>query len=252
MPPGAALEGVDDLGREGDGGRGRVHVEEEPAAGTEGRALRQDEEGHAHARPPRQPQRGEIDGPGSSREDRLEGDGVQALLRRAEEGVGARVGTRAGHVAAEASPSGLGGLDPGEVDPDGELPGEDERSARGVVAQGQQLEGEGLVLALEALAGETGLHAGEDAAGESQLGLPAARLHGAVAGDDGLGVSDRRGEEAGEEAVLARLDRADPRLTADEAVEPGALQEAGPEPAGRRGSRSRGAGRGRVPWRRAR
>ena len=41
----APLEGVDRLRREGRGGSGRVDVEEEPAAGPEGGALGQDEEG---------------------------------------------------------------------------------------------------------------------------------------------------------------------------------------------------------------
>ena len=43
--PRAPLESVDRLRREGRGGSGRVHVEEEPAAGPEGGALGQDEEG---------------------------------------------------------------------------------------------------------------------------------------------------------------------------------------------------------------
>ena len=149
---------------------------------------------------------------------------MQALLRRGEEGVGTRVGARAGDAAAEPSPSDLGGFGAGEVDAHGEPSGQDESAARGVVAQGHQLEGEGLVLALEALAAEAGLHAREDAAGEAELGFPAARLHRAVAGDDGLRVADGGGDEAGEEAVLARLDGADPRLAADDAVEAGALQ----------------------------
>ena len=170
---------------------------------------------------PRQAQRGEVEGPGASGEERLEGDGVQALLRRGEEGVGIRVGSRAGDAAAEPSPSDLGGLGPGEVDADGEASGEDEGAARGVVAQGHQLEGEGLVLALEALAGESGLHAREGAAGEAELGFPSARTHGAVGSDDGLRVADGGGDEAGEEAVLARLDGADAGLAADDAVEDG-------------------------------
>ena len=245
--PRAPLESVDRLRREGRGGSGRVHVEEEPAAGPEGGSLGQDEEGNVTPRSgdragdavtPRSgdragrrgapqsdgAQRARSRGRRASREERLEGDGVQALLRRGEEGVGTRVGARAADSAAEPSPSDLGGLGPGEVDAHGEPSREDEGAARGVVAQGHQLESEGLVLALEALAAEARLHAREDAAGEAELGFPTTRLHRAVAGDDGLRVADGGGDEAGEEAVLARLDGADARLAADDAVEAGALQ----------------------------
>ena len=149
---------------------------------------------------------------------------MQALLRRGEEGVGTPVGARGAESAAEPSPSDLGGLGAGEVDTHGEPPGQHERAARGVVAQGHQLEGEGLVLTLEALAAEARLHAGEDAAGEAELGFAPARLHRAVPGDDGLRVADGGGDESGEEAVLARLDGADAGLAAHDAVEAGALQ----------------------------
>ena len=97
----APLEGIDRLRREGRGGGGRVHVEEEPAPGPEGGALGQDEEGDVTprsgvrpavtprsgdrdgrrgVRSPGQSQRGEVEGPGASGEERLEGDGVQALV----------------------------------------------------------------------------------------------------------------------------------------------------------------------------
>ena len=149
---------------------------------------------------------------------------MEALPGCGEEGVGVRVGTSAGDPAAEPSPSDLGGGGPGEVEADGEASGQDEGAARGVVAQGHQLEGEGLVLTLEALAGEPRLHTGEDAAREEKLGFPPARTHGAVTGDDGLGVADGGGGEAGEEAVLARVDRADAGLAPDDAVEDSALE----------------------------
>ena len=96
----APLEGIDRLRREGRGGGGRVHVEEEPAPGPEGGALGQDEEGDVTrgaasaavtprsgdrdgrrgVRSPGQSQRGEVEGPGASGEEGLEGDGVQALV----------------------------------------------------------------------------------------------------------------------------------------------------------------------------
>ena len=234
--PRAPLESVDRLRREGRGGSGRVHVEEEPAAGPEGGSLGQDEEGNVTPRSGdragrrgarSQTERREVEGPASSREERLEGDRVQALLRRGEEGVGTPVGARGAESAAEPSPSDLGGLGPGEVDAHGEASREDESAARGVVAQGHQLESEGLVLTLEALAAEAGLHAREDAAGEAELGFAPARLHRAVPGDDGLRVADGGGDEAGEEAVLARLDGADAGLAAHDAVQARALQGQG-------------------------
>ena len=57
-----------------------------------------------------------------------------------------------------------------------------------------------------------------------KLGFPSARIHGAVGSDDGLRVADGGGDEAGEEAVVSRLDGADAGLAAHDAVEAGALQ----------------------------
>ena len=105
-PTGPSLEGVDDLGREGHGGRDAVDVEEEPAARAEGGARGRTKKG-TRTRLPGEPDRVRrsagrgIEGPGASGEDGLEGDGVKTLLGRGEEGVGVRVGSRAGSAAAE-------------------------------------------------------------------------------------------------------------------------------------------------------
>ena len=191
---GPALEGVDDLGREGGGRHGLVHVEDEPAAGAERGRAGQDEEGHEDAAGVScQAQRREGPGGRACGEDRLEGDGVQALLRGAEEGVGVRVGTRAGDASAEPPASDLGGLGPGEVDAHGEAPGENERSTRGVVAQGQELEGEGLVLPLEALAGETRRNAREHRGRDGGEPRPARTVPSATTRPAGIRRRQARG-----------------------------------------------------------